>query len=151
MCLNIVFSLLAFSRNFSKWIFFHSSQDSWSTLISCSGGVSFTFLLLAACQFSRMSCSSIMVFWSSSCLFLCSRYFIIHLDLSRLRDRSLMSTHFSWMISLSFKLCGPKSVLWSWWELNLSPALLKVPHHVMATCPCPEPTLLMDEMRPLQP
>lgn len=114
MCLNIVFSLLAFSSIFSKWIFALSSQDSRLALISCSSGVSLTFLLLAACRFSHMFCSCIMVCWSSSCLFLCSRYLIIHLALSRLRDKSWMSTCFSWMISLSFELCEPKSVSSSW-------------------------------------
>lgn len=114
MCLHIVFSLLAFSSIFSKWIFALSSQDSWAALISCSSDVSLTFLLLAACQLSRMFCSSIMVYWSSSCLFLCSRYLFIHLPLSRLRDKCWMSYCCSWMISLSFELCEPKSVSSFW-------------------------------------
>jgi len=77
---------------------------------SCSSDVSSNFLLLATWQFSSMFCSSIITCWSSSCLFLCSRYYIVHWNLSKFMDKALMSACYSWMISLRFVLCRPISV-----------------------------------------
>ena len=81
-----------------------------SAFISWSKEVNSTLLLWAAWRFSRMFWNSIITCWSSSYLFLCSRYYIVHWALSKLIDKASMSTYCSWMISLRFVLWGPISV-----------------------------------------
>jgi len=118
MCLNNALSLSDFSGSLSKWMFTFSKTYSRSSSLFCSNVVNSILLLWVAWRFSRMFCNSIIACWSSNYFFLYSKYLIIHLGLSKLRDKSLISVCCSWMISLSLALSGPVSVSSSWMRMK---------------------------------
>ena len=89
-----------------------------SSLISCSNDVSSTLLLCAAWWYSWMFFSSMIACWSSSCLFLYSRYFMFYLALSKSRDKAPIFDCCSWMISLSCTFVGSVFVSSSWRIMN---------------------------------